>query len=61
MCTAMGQARGDLSRGLSYINLYVRGDVLVDIDSLSDRLAVINVGCHEQDRSIAHKKFNTTD
>jgi len=43
MCTAMGQVRGALSRGLSYANLDVRGDVFVDVDSLSDRPAVINI------------------
>jgi len=42
MCTAMGQARDALSRGLSYVNLDVGGDVFV-VDSLSDRPAVINV------------------
>jgi len=39
----MEQARGTLSRGLSYVNLDVGGDVFVDVDSLSDRLAVTNV------------------
>jgi len=33
MCTAMGQVCSSLSRGLSYINLDVRGDVFVDVDS----------------------------
>jgi len=33
MGTAIGQARGAPSRGLSYINLDVRGDVFVDVDS----------------------------
>ena len=31
-----------VSRGLSYVNVNVRGDVFVDVDSLSDRPAVIN-------------------
>ena len=30
-------------RGLSYVNVDVGGDVFVDVDSLSDRPAVINV------------------
>jgi len=32
-----------VSIGLSYVNVDVGGDVFVDVDSLSDRLAVINV------------------
>jgi len=40
MCTAMGQVRGVLSRGLSYVNLDVN---FWYVDSLSDRPAVINV------------------
>jgi len=43
VCTAMGQACGAFSRGLSYANLDVRGDMFVDVDSLSDGPAVINV------------------
>jgi len=39
----MGQARGAVSGRLSYVDLDVRGNVFVDVDSLSDRPAVISV------------------
>jgi len=50
LCTATRQVLGALSRALSYVNLDVRGDVfvqflltLIELDSLSDLPAVINV------------------
>jgi len=39
----MEQARGTLSRGLSSVNLDVRSDVFVDVDSVPDWPVVINV------------------
>ena len=66
MCTAMGQVRGALSRGLSWVNLDVRGDVFVQflltlIRSLIGRWwSVFDVN-REKERSTAHKMFNITD
>jgi len=62
----MGQTHGALSRGLSYVNLDVRGDVFVQFlltlirSLIGRRWSMFDVD-REKERSTAHKKFNITD
>jgi len=67
MCTATGQARGALSRGLSYVNLAGRQRWRVCsilcwrwFALIGRRWSMFDVN-REEERSIAHKTFNITD